>query len=70
MKYLYVFLMAAIVASGLVGCAAKNELDAYKAYYKASEALLDTLENHYNWVDAHDPYEYYSAKELVNKLPK
>lgn len=42
----------------------KNELiDAYDAYYKHTEALLDTLEHYDNWVDRFDPYEYYEAKE-------
>lgn len=43
-------------------------IKAYEDYYKSTEALLDTLENHYNWVDAHDPYDYYLSKEILNKL--
>lgn len=38
-------------------------LEAYKAYYNATEALLDTLEKDCNWVDRFDPYEYYEAVE-------
>ena len=30
-------------------------------YYAGAEELLDTLENHYNWIDAIDNYEYYDA---------
>ena len=30
-------------------------------YYEGAEELLDTLENHYNWVDAIDNDAYYSA---------
>ena len=38
-----------------------NQIDKYHYYYKSTEALLDTLENEYNWVDAVDNYEYYDA---------
>ena len=34
-------------------------------YYQGAEELLDTLENHYNWVDAIDNDAYYDA---VDKL--
>ena len=42
-----------------------NQIDKYHYYYKSTEALLDTLENEYNWIDAIDNYEYYDA---VSKL--
>ena len=38
-----------------------NQIDKYHYYYKSTEALLDTLENEYNWIDAIDSYEYYDA---------
>lgn len=38
-----------------------NQVDKYYYYYKSTEALLDTLENEYNWIDAIDNYEYYDA---------
>jgi len=38
-----------------------NQIDKYYYYYKSTEALLDTLENEYNWIDAIDNYEYYDA---------
>ena len=38
-----------------------NQVDKYHYYYKSTEALLDTLENEYNWIDAVDNYEYYDA---------
>lgn len=38
-----------------------NQVDKYHYYYKSTEALLDTLENEYNWIDAIDNYEYYDA---------
>ena len=44
-----------------------DQVDAYHAYYKGAEELLDTLENHYNWIDAIDNDAYYSAVgELSN----
>ena len=44
-----------------------DQVNAYHAYYKGAEELLDTLENHYNWVDAIDNDAYYSAVgELSN----
>lgn len=48
-------------------CPQFAELDAYKAYYEATENLLDTLEHYYNWVDGHDPYDYYEAVEELYK---
>jgi hypothetical protein len=45
-----------------------NQVDEYYYYYKSTEALLDTLENEYNWIDAIDNYEYYDAvSKLRNK---
>jgi hypothetical protein len=44
-----------------------DQVDAYHAYYKGAEELLDTLENHYNWVDAVDNYNYYDAASKLNK---
>ena len=44
-----------------------KQVNAYYAYYKGAEELLDTLENHYNWIDAIDNDAYYSAVgELSN----
>ena len=44
-----------------------NQVDEYHYYYKSTEALLDTLENHYEWVDAIDSYEYYDATSKLRK---
>ena len=38
-----------------------DQVNAYHAYYKGAEELLDTLENHYNWIDAIDNDAYYDA---------
>ena len=38
-----------------------HQVDKYHYYYKSTEALLDTLENEYNWIDAIDNWEYYDA---------
>lgn len=37
-------------------------LSAYDSYNKATEDLLDTLDNEYNWVDAYDPQDYYDPE--------
>ena len=45
-----------------------DQVDAYHAYYKGAEELLDTLENHYNWIDAIDNEAYYDGvAKLSNK---
>ena len=43
-------------------------IKAYKAYCQHTEALLDTLDNEYDWVDAFDPQEYYEAKAELDSL--
>lgn len=43
-------------------------LEAYDAYNKATEELLDTLNNQYDWVDAFDPQEYYESREKLDSL--
>ena len=43
-------------------------LEAYDAYSKSTEELLDTLENQYNWVDAVDPYNYYNSRAKLDSL--
>lgn len=43
-------------------------IKAYRAYCQHTEALLDTLENQYGWVDAFDPQEYYEAKAKLDSL--
>ena len=43
-------------------------IKAYKAYSQHTEALLDTLENQYDWVDGHDAYDYYEAKAELDSL--
>ena len=43
-------------------------LEAYDAYNKATEELLDTLENRYNWVDTFDPYNYYESRAELDSL--
>ena len=43
-------------------------LEAYDAYNKATEELLDTLENQYNWVDAIDPCDYYDSRAKLDSL--
>ena len=42
-----------------------NDASKYYNYYKASEHLLDDLEQQYNWVDAVDSEEYYEAVDNI-----
>lgn len=47
----------------------KDELlDAYEWYYIATEDLLDTIEDHYNWVDAIDSYDYYYWANIIEEM--
>ena len=43
-------------------------IKAYRVYSQHTEALLDTLDNEYNWVDTFDPQEYYEAKAELDSL--
>ena len=43
-------------------------IEAYSNYYKATEELLDSLDAGYSWVDSYDPYDYYAAKDRVERL--
>lgn len=45
-----------------------NLLNAYDSYNKATEDLLDSLDNQYNWVDAYDPQEYYASREKLDSI--
>ena len=75
-KSLVLCTFAAIVAfcAGFLVCQnttvrEKNELiDAYDAYNKATEELLDTLDSQYDWVDAFDPYDYYESRAKLDSL--
>ncbi len=43
-------------------------IKAYEVYNKATEELLDTLDNQYDWVDTFDPYEYYESRAKLDSL--
>ena len=43
-------------------------LEAYDNYNKATEELLDTLDNQYDWVDAFDPCNYYDSRAKLDSL--
>lgn len=43
-------------------------IKAYDAYNKATEELLDTLDNHYDWIDTIDPYDYYESRAKLDSL--
>lgn len=46
----------------------KELISAYEAYYMASEGLLDSLDSHYDWVDAFDPMDYYDVRYKLDSL--
>ena len=58
-------LLAAIVLLLVTNVVSYYRIQQYEAYYQGAEELLDTLENHYNWIDAIDNESYYDA---VDKL--
>lgn len=43
-------------------------LNAYDSYNKATEDLLDSLDNQYNWVDTFDPQDYYASREKLDNI--
>ena len=42
-----------------------NNTAKYYNYYNATEKFLDELDQHYDWVDAFDPQEYYEAVDNI-----
>ena len=68
--------LAAIVAfeAGFMVCQnttvkeQSNLIEAYDAYNKSTEELLDTLEKYDNWVDRFDPYDYYESRAKLDSL--
>lgn len=75
-KIIFFCSFAAIVAfvAGFMVCQntivrqQSNLIEAYDAYNKHTEELLDTLEKYDNWVDRFDPYEYYESKAKLDSL--
>ena len=75
-KTFFLCLLVAMVAfvAGFVVCqntTVKQQsklIEAYDAYNKATEELLDTLDSEYDWVDAFDPQEYYESREKLDSL--
>ena len=58
-------LWVVIVLLFIVNMASYQKIQKYENYYQGAEELLDTLEDHYNWIDAIDVERYYDA---VSKL--
>lgn len=75
-KSLVLCTFAAIVAfcAGFMVCQnttvkqQSNLIEAYDAYNKHTEELLDTLNSEYDWVDAFDPQEYYESRTKLDSL--
>lgn len=64
-------IISAAILIGLSACCTTRKSEtirAYEAYYKHTEALLDSLDNRYNWVDALDPMGYYDTKAKLDTL--
>lgn len=47
---------------------ANNLLNAYDCYSKATEDLLDSLDNEYNWADTFDPQDYYASRAKLDSI--
>lgn len=58
MKKSFIAAIVLLLAGNMVSY---HRIQKLEKYHQAAEELLDTLENHYNWVDAFDPEDYYSA---------
>ena len=75
-KTFFLCLLVAMVASeaGFMVCQnttvkqQSNLIEAYDDYNKATEELLDTLNNQYDWVDAFDPCDYYESRTKLDSL--
>lgn len=59
MKKMY--LLAAVLLLLATNAVSYYRIQQYEAYYQGAEELLDTLENHYNWIDAIDNEAYYDG---------
>ena len=79
MKKNIILCIASIILGAIAGFVAGHSvatsesveyLEAYDAYNKATEELLDTLDSQYNWVDAIDPYNYYESRAKLDSLLK
>ena len=77
MKKNIILCIASIILGAIAGFVAGHSvatsesvkyLEAYDAYNKATEELLDTLDNQYDWVDAFDPYDYYDSRAKLDSL--
>lgn len=74
-------LIGLLLSSILIGCSEqtrllkqKATLERYQQYYRATETLLDSLEDNFNWTDRYDSEaidNYYdSRRELLKSLRK
>lgn len=77
MKNTFTIYILSIILGMIVGFVAGHSvatsesvkyLEAYDTYNKATEELLDTLDNQYDWVDAFDPCDYYESRTKLDSL--
>lgn len=68
MKTFTLLVTVLVVSVTLTNCFAQRKLNAYRNYYTATEALLDSLEEHFNWCDRYDSeavFNYYNAYKAL-----
>lgn len=74
MKYKSIIFLLVLISIFLasttfgVMVSAEIHMGKYRAYYQATETLLDSLEDQFNWIDRYDSKaidNYYNAKEAL-----
>lgn len=73
--YVIAFLLGCLFATILIGCEehtrcsiSNKNLNLYQQYYHSTEALLDSLENNFNWQDRYDSEaidDYYNKRRQL-----
>lgn len=68
MKTFTLFAVCFIILTLVTNCHVQSKLHAYRNYYNATETLLDSLEEHFNWCDRYDSeavFNYYNAYKAL-----
>lgn len=63
-------LIGLICCEGIIACSIQHQLNIHKQYYIATEALLDSLEEEFNWIDRYDGQaldNYYDIRSKFNE---
>lgn len=71
---LLICLSAGLLTTTVISCVStyscSKKLENYKQYYEATERLLDSLEEEFNWIDRYDSPildDYYATRSKINK---